>query len=167
MSKVKNGDFVQLHYTGSLEDGTVFDTSLDREPLEFQVGGGGIIAGFNDAVINMEVEGEKDVTLSPDQAYGETRDDLKREFPKDMLGDNQIEVGQELRFASPRGPVFGKVLAIEPDKFMVDFNHPLAGKTLLFKIKVVGITDHPTQPQQQGGCSCGSDSSSCGSDCGC
>jgi peptidylprolyl isomerase len=163
MARVKDGDFVQLHYTGSLEDGTVFDTSEDREPLEFQVGAGGIIAGFNDAVIDMEVDGEKAVTLAPDQAYGELRDDLKREFPKDMLGDNKVEVGQELRFASPRGPVVGKVLAIESDKFMVDFNHPLAGKTLVFKIKVMGITDHPTQ--QQGGCSCSSgscDSGSCG-----
>ena len=169
MAKAKNGDFVQLHYTGSLEDGTVFDTSADREPLEFQVGGGGTIAGFNDAVINMEVDSEKDVTLSPDQAYGDLRDDLKREFPKSMLGDHQVEVGQELKFASPHGPVTGKVLAIEPDKFMVDFNHPLAGKTLLFKIKLVGITDQPTQ---QSACSCGSsssscDSGSCGSGCGC
>ncbi len=167
MAKVKNGDYVQLHYTGSLEDGTVFDTSLDREPLEFQVGGGGIIAGFNDAVINMEVDAEKEVTLTPDQAYGDLRDDLKREFPKSMLGDHAIEVGQELRFASPHGPVTGKVLDIEPENFVVDFNHPLAGKTLLFKIKVVGITDHPTQ---QSACSCSSsscDSGSCGSGCGC
>lgn len=169
MANVKNGDFVQLHYTGSLEDGSVFDSSDGREPLEFQVGGGGIIAGFNDAVIDMEVESEKDVTLAPDQAYGDLRDDLKREFPKSMLGDHPVEVGQELKFASPHGPVTGKVLAIEPDKFMVDFNHPLAGKTLLFKIKLVGITDQPTQ---QSACSCGSsssscDSGSCGSGCGC
>ncbi len=165
MAKVKNGDFVQLHYTGSLEDGTVFDTSTDREPLEFQVGAGGIIAGFNDAVIDMEVDSEKVVTLTPDQAYGELRDDLKREFPKSMLGDHQIEVGQELRFASPHGPVTGKVLAIETDKFMVDFNHPLAGKTLLFKIRLMGITDEPTQ---QANCSCSSsscDTGSCGSGC--
>jgi peptidylprolyl isomerase len=167
MAKVKNGDYVQLHYTGSLEDGTVFDTSRDREPLEFLVGGGGIIAGFNDAVIGMEVEGEKLVTLTPEQAYGERREDLKREFPKSMLGDYQIEVGQELRFSSPHGPVTGKVLAIEADKFLVDFNHPLAGKTLLFQIKVVGITDQPTQ---QPACACSSsagDPSSCGPDCGC
>ncbi len=167
MAKVKNGDFVQLHYTGSLEDGTVFDSSVEREPLEFQVGGGGIIAGFNDAVIDMEVDHEKVVTLSPEQAYGDIRDDLKRDFPKSMLGDHQIEVGQELRFASPHGPVTGKVLAIEPEKFIVDFNHPLAGKTLHFKIKLLGITDHPTQAMS---CSCSSgscDTGSCGSGCGC
>jgi peptidylprolyl isomerase len=161
MTKVKDGDFVQLHYTGTLEDGTVFDSSEGRSPLEFQVGGGGIIAGFNGAVLGMAVQGEKTFTLSPDQAYGELRDDLNREFPKDMLGDSQIEVGQVLRFNSPHGPVSGKVLAIETDKFTVDFNHPLAGKTLEFKIKVVGVTDQPTQT---GGCSCSSpsDCSTCG-----
>ncbi len=164
MSKVKNGDFVQLHYTGTLEDGTVFDSSEGRTPLEFQVGGGGIIAGFNDAVLGMDEGGEKTFTLAPDDAYGERRDDLKREFPKDMLGDQQIEVGQVLRFSSPHGPVSGTVLDIEPDKFTVDFNHPLAGKTLEFKVKVVGVSDRPTQTQ--GGCSCSA--SSCNpSDCGC
>ena len=167
MAKVKNGDYVQLHYTGSLEDGTMFDTSWDREPLEFLVGGGGIIAGFNDAVIGMELEDEKLVTLTPEQAYGERREDLKREFPKSMLGDRQVEVGEELRFASPYGPVTGKVLTIEPDKFLVDFNHPLAGKTLLFQIKIVGITDQPTQ---QPACACSSSpggSGSCSPDCAC
>jgi peptidylprolyl isomerase len=161
MTKVKDGDFVQLNYTGTLEDGTVFDSSDGRGPLEFKVGGGGIIAGFNDAVLGMELEGEKSFTLTPDQAYGDFREDLKRDFPKDMLGDNQIEVGQVLRFSSPHGPVSGTVLAIEADNFMVDFNHPLAGKTLQFNIKVVGVTDQPTQ--QTGGCSCShpSDCSSC------
>jgi peptidylprolyl isomerase len=159
MTKVKNGDFVQLHYTGTLEDGTVFDSSEGRDPLEFQVGGGSIIAGFNDAVVGMEVEGEKTFTLTPDQAYGETREDLKREFPAEMLGEQSVEVGQVLRFSSPHGPVSGTVLAVDPDKFRVDFNHPLAGKALEFKIKLVGITDNPTQMR----CSCStpSDCSSC------
>ncbi len=171
MAKVKKGDFVQLHYTGSLEDGTVFDSSVDRQPLEFQVGAGGIIAGFNDAIIGMEVNTENQVTLSPEQAYGELREDLKREFPKEMLEDHPVEVGQELRFTSPHGPVCGTVLAIEPDKFVVDFNHRLAGKTLIFKIKVLGVSEHPTQ---QSACSCSSSScspgscgpDSCGSGCG-
>jgi peptidylprolyl isomerase len=160
MTTVKDGDFVQIHYTGTLADGTVFDSSDGRSPLEFKVGGGGIIAGFNDAVMGMELQGEKNFTLTPDQAYGELREDLKRDFPKDMLGDHQIEVGQMLKFSSPHGPVSGTVLAIEADKFVVDFNHPLAGKTLEFKITVVGITDQPTQVS--GGCSCSSPSD-CGS----
>ena len=161
MTMVKDGDFVQIHYTGTLEDGTVFDSSDGRSPLEFKVGGGGIIAGFNDAVVGMELQGEKSFTLTPNQAYGELREDLKRDFPKDMLGDHQIELGQMLKFSSPHGPVSGTVLAIEADKFVVDFNHPLAGKTLEFKITVVGITDQPTQVSE--GCSCShpSDCSSC------
>jgi peptidylprolyl isomerase len=162
MTKVKNGDFVQLHYTGTLEDGTVFDSSEGRGPLEFKVGGGGIIAGFNDAVVGMEINGEKNFTLTPDQAYGDLREDLKREFPVTMLEGHPVEVGQQLRFSSPHGPVSGTVLTIETDKFVVDFNHPLAGKTLEFKIKVVSVTDRPTQ--QMGGCSCSStsDCSTCG-----
>ena len=81
MSKVKNGDFVQLHYTGTLEDGSVFDSSDGRPPLEFQVGAGGIIQGFNDAVIDMALNEEKQVVLAPDQAYGQPKEDLKRDFP--------------------------------------------------------------------------------------
>jgi peptidylprolyl isomerase len=161
MSKVKNGDFVQLHYTGTLEDGTVFDSSEGRSPLEFQVGGGGIIQGFNDAVLEMALNEEKKVVLSPDQAYGPPRDDLKREFPASMLEGHPIEVGQQLRFSSPHGPVSGTVLALDPDKFVVDFNHPLAGQTLEFMIKIVGISDTPTQTQS--GCAC--TPSSCSSGC--
>jgi peptidylprolyl isomerase len=165
MSKVKNGDFVQLHYTGSLEDGTVFDSSEGRSPLEFQVGGGGIIQGFNDAVMGMGLEEEKKVVLPPDQAYGEIRDDLKREFPASMLEGHQIEVGQQLRFSSPHGPVSGTVLDIQAEKFVVDFNHPLAGHTLEFLIKIVGISDSPTQAQE--GCACTPTSCSSGCDsCG-
>lgn len=162
MRKVKNGDFVQLHYTGTLEDDTVFDSSDGRGPLEFQVGGGGIIAGFNDAVMDMAVNEEKKVVLTPDKAYGQPRDDLQREFPKTMLGDMEIEVGQDSRFSSPHGPISGKVVAIEGDNFMVDFNHPLAGKTLAFQIKVAGISDTPTQAR----CSCGCSPDDCGTTCG-
>lgn len=162
MRKVKNGDFVQLHYTGTLEDDTVFDSSDGRGPLEFQVGGGGIIAGFNDAVMDMAVNEEKKVVLTPDKAYGQPRDDLQREFPKTMLGDMKIEVGQDLRFSSPHGPISGKVVAIEGDNFMVDLNHPLAGKTLAFQIKVAGISDTPTQAR----CSCGCSPDDCGTTCG-
>jgi len=161
MSTVKNGDFVQLHYTGSLTDGTVFDTSEGRTPLEFQVGGGGIIQGFNDAVLDMAVNEEKQVVLEPDQAYGQPRDDLKREFPASMLEGHQIEVGQQLRFSSPQGPLSGTVLDIDPEKFVVDFNHPLAGQILEFMIRLVGISDKPTQPQ--GGCSPSSCSAGCDS----
>ena len=164
MAKVKSGDFVQVHYTGALEDGDVFDSSDGRGPLEFQAGGGGIIRGFNDAVLGMGVDEEKKVVLTPEEGYGELREDLKREFPLDMLGGEKVEVGQPLRFSSPHGPVSGKVLEVAEDKFLVDFNHPLAGKTLVFTVKVAGISDQPTQSS----CSCGCSSTDCGgsSDCG-
>lgn len=164
MSKVKEGDFVQVHYTGTFESGEVFDSSDNHGPLEFQAGGGGILPGFNDAVIGMAVDEEKKVTLAPDDAYGEFRDDLKREFPVDMLGGEKVVEGQMLRFSSPHGPVSGTVLAVGADKFQVDFNHPLAGKTLIFNIKVAGISDQPTQAS----CGCGCSSTDCNpSSCGC
>jgi peptidylprolyl isomerase len=161
MRKVKDGDFVQVHYTGTLEDNTVFDSSEGRGPLEFQVGSGGIIPGFNDAVMDMKVNEEKQVTLPPDQAYGQPREEAKREFPNEMLGDMKIAVGQELAFSTPRGPVSGKVLEVGDDTFRVDFNHPLAGKTLKFQVKVVGISDGPTQTA---GCACSA--SDCDPSCG-
>jgi peptidylprolyl isomerase len=163
MTKVKTGDYVQVHYTGTLENGDVFDSSEGRAPLEFQAGGGMVIPGFNDAVMGMAIDEEKQVILPPDQAYGGRRNDMEREFSTEILGGNQVEVGQMLQFSSPRGPMPAQVLEVGEDKFKVDFNHPLAGKTLVFTIKVAGITDQPTQ-QQSCGCSCSS--SSCGDTCG-
>ena len=164
MQKVKNGDFVQVHYTGMLDDQSVFDSSDGRGPMEFQVGAGAIIPGFNDAVLNMAIDEEKTVTIAPEQAYGYPNEEAKRDFPTEMLGDRQVEVGEVLRLSSPHGPVSGKVIELGPEKFIVDFNHPLAGLTLTFKVKVAGISDTPTQVS--GGCSCGHSPSDCGSSCG-
>jgi peptidylprolyl isomerase len=163
MAKVKNGNYVQVHYIGALENGDVFDSSEGRAPLEFQAGGGMVIPGFNDAIMGMEIDEEKKVVLTPDQAYGERRDEMEREFSTEMLGGQKVEVGQMLQFSSPRGPMPAQVLEVTEDKFKVDFNHPLAGKTLVFTIKVAGITDHPTQPQS---CGCGCSSTDCGTSCG-
>ena len=95
MSTVKNGDFVQVHYTGALENGDVFDSSDGRGPLEFQTGSGMVIPGFNDAVMGMAVDEEKKVVLPPDQAYGQRRDDMEREFETSMLGGQKVEVGRQ------------------------------------------------------------------------
>jgi peptidylprolyl isomerase len=166
MPKVKNGQFVQVHYTGRLEDGTVFDSSEGRLPLEFQAGGGNVISGFDEAVIGMKLDEEKQISLTKDQAYGDLREDLKRQFPTAMLKGEEVKVGQELWFNSPRGPVNGKVLDIDAENFTVDFNHPLAGRNLRFSIRVVGISDAPTQA----GCACSAasgdpGSSGCGPGC--
>ena len=154
MEKIQNGQYAQVHYTGKLSDGTIFDSSDGRQPLEFKVGSGQVIPGFDQAIEGMEVNEEKKFLLKSEEAYGPVRDDLRKDFPRDMLGEKEVEVGQELWFKTPQGPVPGKVLNLETESFTVDFNHPLAGRDLEFSVKLVGISDDPTQVQ--GGCSCSS-----------
>lgn len=154
MEKIQNGQYAQVHYTGKLADGTIFDSSEGRQPLEFKVGSGQVIPGFDQAIEGMEVNEEKNFLLKTEEAYGPVRDDLKKDFPRDMLGEKEVELGQELWFKTPQGPVPGKILALETDTFTVDFNHPLAGRDLEFSVKLVGLSDSPTQAQE--GCSCSS-----------
>lgn len=160
MSQVKKGQFVQVHYTGRLEDGTIFDSSEGRQPLEFQAGSGQVIPGFDNAVMGMAVNDEKKLNIPADEAYGQVRDDLKRVFPASMLEGQEVEEGQNLWFNTPNGPIQGRVLDVNAENFTVDFNHPLAGKNLEFDIKLVGITDSPTQAR--GGCACSGSSGSGG-----
>lgn len=162
MEKVQSGQFVQVHYTGKLGDGTLFDSSEGRQPLEFQIGSGQIIPGFEQAVMGMAVDEEKDFRLKAAEAYGPVRDDLKREFPLAELGSEKVTVGQELWFKSPQGPIPGKILAVEAETFTVDFNHPLAGKDLEFSIKLVGISDTPTQAPASCSCSPSGGEGTCG-----
>jgi peptidylprolyl isomerase len=166
MPEIQNGKFVQVHYVGSLDDGTVFDDSRGRQPLEFQIGNQSVIPGFEEAIKTMAVNEEKTVKLSPEAGYGHRQESLIRDFPTTMLGQDQVEVGQNVWFDSPQGPVPGKVVAMAADTFTVDFNHPLAGQNLNFRVTLVGITDHPTQVGCS--CGCGSDPADCGSGgCGC
>lgn len=141
MSQAKNGDSVKVHYTGKLEDGTVFDSSKDRQPLEFKLGEGNVIPGFDSGITGMAGGDSKTVTIPPDQAYGEVRKDLlvevdKGEFPKDI----KPEIGQELQVQQPDGtPVMVSIVDVQDDKVTLDANHPLAGKTLIFDIELVEI----------------------------
>ena len=161
MEKIQAGQFAQVHYTGKLSDGTIFDTSEGRQPLEFKLGSGQVIPGFEQAVQGMGLNEEKKILIASQEAYGPLREDLKRDFPKDMLGDQEVTEGQELWFKSPQGPVPGRILKLAGDTFTVDFNHPLAGKDLEFTLKLVGISNTPTQAQAS--CSCSSEAqSSCG-----
>ena len=141
---IENGDSVKVNYEGRFEDGKVFDTSTHGDhshPLEFEVGAGKVVKGFDSAVIGMEKGGEKEFTLKPKEAYGERREELKQEVPRDKLPkDPEPQVGMTLVMSTPEGhqmPV--QIAAVEKDKVVLDMNHPLAGKTLIFKIKVVGI----------------------------
>jgi FKBP-type peptidyl-prolyl cis-trans isomerase 2 len=141
MPQAKSGDKVKVHYTGKLEDNTVFDSSKDRPPLEFTIGSGSIIPGFENAVIGMETGQSKTFTIPPDEAYGQPRDELKMEVNKsDFPDDITPEVGQQLQMKRADGNVINVVVAnMEGEKVTLDANHPLAGKALTFDIELVEI----------------------------
>ncbi len=141
MPQAKSGDKVKVHYTGKLEDNTVFDSSKDRPPLEFTIGSGSIIPGFENAVIGMETGESKTFTVPPDEAYGQPRDELKMEVNKsDFPDDITPEVGQQLQMKRADGNVVNVVVAnMEGEKVTLDANHPLAGKALTFDIELVEI----------------------------
>jgi len=141
MSQAKSGDTVKIHYTGTLDDGTEFDSSAGREPLEFSLGSGQVIAGFDNAVEGMAVGDSKTVTLPPDEAYGDRHEKLLQDVPKTSLPDDmKPEVGMALQTQSPDGQVMNLVIAdISEESITVDANHPLAGQALTFAIELVEI----------------------------
>jgi FKBP-type peptidyl-prolyl cis-trans isomerase 2 len=142
MGKVQEGDTITVEYTGRLEDGTVFDSSdKHEEPLEFTVGEGKIIQGFDKAVIGMEVGEEKEITLPPEDAYGQHNPELVRDLPRNVFPEDQeLQPGMVFMMALQDGrqvPV--RIAKVAEEQVTVDLNSPLAGKTLNFTIKVVGI----------------------------
>lgn len=138
---VAQGDTVQVHYRGTLDDGTEFDSSLKpgRTPLEFTAGAGQMIPGFDAAVIGMHEGDEKTVTLAPAQAYGEERSDLIQTVPKTQFGRewNDLTVGSMIMASNGQR---GTITAKTEETATVNFNHELAGKTLTFWIQMVSIT---------------------------
>lgn len=135
-SSVKDGDVVQVHYTGTLEDGSQFDSSAGRDPLEFTVGADQMIAGFDQAVLGMTVGEKKTITIPAAEAYGERRDDLVVEINRDELPADIIpEVGMQLR----AGNSVVTITAVTETTFTIDTNHKLAGKDLIFEIELVTI----------------------------
>ncbi|HKL14939.1 MAG TPA: peptidylprolyl isomerase [Balneolaceae bacterium] len=143
MSKVKDGNTVKVHYTGTLKDGSVFDTSAEREPLEFKLGEGQLIPGFEKAVIGMEEGESTKIDIPVEEAYGEAREDLIINVPKDQLPEDvEPEVGMQLQVNQPDGqPVPVRIAEITDEELKLDANHPLAGKDLSFEIEVVEIKD--------------------------
>ena len=139
---IKKGDKVKVDYTGTLEDGKVFDTSEGKQPLEFEVGSGQIIKGFDNALIGMEKGQEKEIKLEPADAYGDPNPQLVKKIPKDKLPEGQDpKPGMALMLKTPDGRQFPARIAEVTDKEVsIDLNHPLAGKTLNFKIKVVDVS---------------------------
>lgn len=141
MSQAKQGDTVKVHYTGKLADGNVFDSSVNREPLEFTIGAGNMIPGFEQAVQGMNVGEKKTAEIPSEQAYGEKREDMIISVPRENVpGDIQPEVGQQLAVQQQEGqqvPV--TVTEVTEEKVVLDANHPLAGKDLVFEIELVEV----------------------------
>ncbi|MCB2182682.1 MAG: peptidylprolyl isomerase [Desulfobulbaceae bacterium] len=141
MSQAKNGDNVKIHYKGTLQDGTVFDSSEGRDPLGFTIGGGQVIPGFEEAVIGMTQGDSKNVTIPCDKAYGPRNDELIMPVPLTQVpADIKPEIGLQLQMSGPGGqPVVVSVVDITEEHIMLDANPPLAGKDLTFDIELVEI----------------------------
>ena len=149
--KAKNGSMVQVHYRGTLSDGTEFDNSHNRGwPLSFKVGSGQMIAGFDNACVGMTKGQVKTITLSPSEAYGDRNPTALQPVPKAAFGpDFDFEIGAAVQGNGPRGPFLAKIHALEEDKVVLDLNHPLAGQSLQFEIEMVAINEKTTPPPGQ------------------
>mgnify|MGYP000064039444 CR=1 FL=1 len=141
MSQVKKDDTIKVHYTGKLSDGEVFDTSENREPLEFKVGSGMLIPGFENGVIDMKVNEKKTLNIPSNEAYGAVNEDLFQEVDRSQLPEDiKPEVGMGLMSKRPDGSEMPlTVTEVKDASIVVDANHPLAGKDLVFDIEVVEI----------------------------
>jgi len=141
MRQAKTGDTVKVHYTGRLSDGSIFDTSEEREPLEFTLGGGRLIAGFDEAVIGMRAAESKTVVLTTEKAYGPHNQEMVMVVDRSrMPSDVKPEIGQNFQIPGPNGNVLlVTVVAVSDSTVTFDANHPLAGKDLTFDIQLVEI----------------------------
>lgn len=136
---IEDGTTVKVHYKGTLADGEVFDSSEDREPLEFTIGEKQVIPGFEDAVKGLDVGEKTTVTLDAANAYGEPRDDLVQEVPLDRLPDG-VEEGMTLAVhVGPGQQIPAKVIKLGDENAKLDMNHPLAGKELTFELELVEV----------------------------
>lgn len=142
MAQAKAGDTVQVHYTGKLKDGTVFDSSKDRQPLEFRLGEGSVIAGFEQAVDGMETGQTVTTTVDPENGYGERREDMVLQVESNQLPEDlDPEVGQQLQLQLQNGQQVPVVVTnVENGTVTIDANHPLAGETLVFDIELIGVS---------------------------
>lgn len=137
----QQGDTVAVHYTGKLDNGDVFDSSRQREPLEFKIGGGQVIPGFDRAVEGLEVGESREVRLEADEAYGNPREDLLIDVGADQFPDDaEPQVGQQVQVqVAPGQNRVATIAAVEDEAIRLDLNHPLAGKALTFDVELVEI----------------------------
>jgi peptidylprolyl isomerase len=141
MAGAKNGDKVRVHYTGKIEDGTVFDSSKSREPLEFTLGETGIIPGFQEMVVGMNPGDSKTDIIPSDKAYGPRVEEMVLDVERDKLPENlNPEVGQHLQLSRSDGQVIPvQVTSVDESTVTIDANHPLAGEDLTFEVDLVEI----------------------------
>jgi FKBP-type peptidyl-prolyl cis-trans isomerase 2 len=141
MQTVKSGDTVKVHYHGKLTDGTTFDSSEGREPLEFEVGSGMVIKGFDDGVTGMQAGEKKTINIPVDEAYGPVNEDMLVEFPRSNFPpEMNPEIGMQLNMTSGDGQVIPVVITeVQDDIISLDANHPLAGHDLVFDLELVEI----------------------------
>lgn len=141
MAQARDNDTVKVHYTGKLEDGTVFDSSVDRDPIQFTIGAGQVIAGFERAVTGMEPGETKTATLAPDEAYGPRREEMVSVVDRSQLPDDlELRPGQQLAVKQQDGRQFTvTVTELTDSTVTVDANHALAGKRLTFDLQLVAI----------------------------
>ena len=141
MQQAKKGDKVIVHYHGKLTTGETFDSSEGKDPLPFEIGSGMVIKGFDEGVTGMTVGEKKTITIPADEAYGPVNPDMVIEMPKDRLPeDMEVEVGMPLVMSDPQGQQFQVVVKeLSDDKIVLDANHPLAGKDLVFDLELVEI----------------------------
>jgi peptidylprolyl isomerase len=143
MTQVKSGDTVRIHYTGTLQDGSTFDSSQGRDPLQFEVGSGQIIPGLDSAIPGMAVGDSKTVEVPSAEAYGPINPAMRQSIPRDGIpADIPLEIGTQLQMQTPDGQAM-PVTVVELDDAAVtlDANHPLAGQDLTFAIELVSIGD--------------------------
>jgi len=167
MEKVTDGLFISVDYTGTLENGDIFDTSKGRQPLEFQMGSGQLIKGFESALADMSLNETKVFTVDPEDAYGHRDDESTQTFQRsDLPPKMEPKEGQPIGVTTPDGRQMPALITkVDDTQVTVDLNHPLAGEKLTFDIKVVGINENATQSAGCG-CGCSEESHSGGGDCG-
>jgi FKBP-type peptidyl-prolyl cis-trans isomerase 2 len=140
MTTIKNGDTVKVHYTGKLDDGTVFDSSSGRDPLEFTLGTQSVIAGFENGVVGLGVGEKRTISIAPEEGYGQYTTELVATVNRSQLPANlKPAPGMVLQSDSPQGPLKFMVTEVEGDQRTLDGNHPLAGKRLRFDLEIVAI----------------------------
>lgn len=138
---LKEGSIVKVHYRGTLEDGTEFDSSEGCDPLEFTIGSGQVISGFEAAVVDLDPGDTATVTITPEEGYGEAIEDAKQEVPVESFWERP-EVGMVAQLLAPDGTeLAATVVEVNDETAVLDFNHPLAGKTLTFDITLVEVSD--------------------------